>query len=224
MRETNYMDYEKILNQVQMSNNYYNIEPEAIDKLMNCDDELIRCDAIEKLFDFIDIQEVQDIILHSVNDESYLVRCTAYEGLGMIKNNDNILNQLVNLLPTETNNDAKMYLLSAICTLIKIYGFNENTVNAIDMINEEQAPKKVRIALMCVKYCVNNDKSLIDRIIYFLSDSDYHIRCCAINLLHDIIDNSNKCLILSRYKEQLKTETSCAVKELLKDEIALLDS
>lgn len=87
------------------------MEQAVIKRLLKSDDELIRCDTIEKICEFIDNTEIQEIIFDALNDKSFLVRCEAYEGIGNIRNKK-AWSVLMGNLHTEEDETAITYMYS----------------------------------------------------------------------------------------------------------------
>jgi hypothetical protein len=56
-------------------------------------------------------------------------------------------------------------------------------------------------------------KDILDELLSYLHDRDYHVRCTATSFLSDIIDETNNDLIKNSIKELLTTEVSRAVRD-----------
>ena len=188
--------------------------------LLNSSDNLVRCDTIEFLANFIENKNVQDLIIEMLQDPDYLVRCEACEALQGLQQFQ-IVELFFKYLEKENNSTVRMYMVSALCSILKkIPAQNKKTLlQRINKLYSAETDKRVQWAYLSVTYILNHDVKCVQDILKHINDNDYHNRCIIINLLYDIIDKNILDLVLKSYREQYELETTRAVKELLKENI-----
>ncbi len=214
------MDLDEIYNSVMQLDN---VDDEAANKikcLLKNDDELIRCDTIEKICEFVDNADIREIIFDAINDESYLVRCEAYEDIGDI-HTEKAWSVLMDNLDTEKNDIVIPYMYSAVCRLFE-FAADTDIAALKSRCMRQSHSKRHRIAQMCVMYKIENNTSIIQNILEYLSDEDYHIGFTVVNMLSDITDDSNRDMICEAYKRHLCSDPCEALKIILKEEIQKL--
>lgn len=185
-------------------------------------DFLVRCDAIEYLSDYFNDSYVVKEILNMFNDKNYLVRCEAYDAFYNYTS-ENILDVLIKALKKERSKCAKMHLCSTICSIVKVHGYTDKLVEIVNRLYETENADNVKIAYCCIMYLFDRNVEYINKVLGYINNNDYHIRCNVINLLWDIIDSQNCDNIIKVYKNQLIKETSFAVKDLLQKSLYELE-
>ena len=185
-------------------------------KRLSSDDVLNRCDAIEELSKNISAIDISDEIQKHFDDNNFLVRCEAYDAFYGYADKK-ILDKLCYRIKKEKSKCARMHLCSTICSIIKKAGCSNQLYNVIKQSYTKEKSTNVLLSYWCIFYLVEQDKSYIQKILSYLSDEDYHIRCNVINLLADIEDNYVKKCEREAFRLHLRSEDSESVRELLKD-------
>lgn len=185
-------------------------------KKLNSVDALDRCDAIEELSENISAAGVADEIQKHFDDNDFLVRSEAYDAFYGYADTKT-LEKLCYMIKKEKSKCARMHLCSTICSIIKKIGCSKQLYNVIKQSYIKEKSTNVLLSYWCIFYLVEQDKSYIQKILSYLSDEDYHIKCNVINLLADIEDNYVKQCERETFSLLLDREDSEAVRTLLKD-------
>lgn len=187
-------------------------------KKLNSNDALSRCDAIEELSENISVIGVADEIQKHFDDNNFLVRSEAYDAFYGYADTT-ILDKLCYRIKKEKSKCARMHLCSTVCSIIKQVGCSKQLYNVIKQSYTKEKSTNVLLSYWCIFYLVERDKSYIQKILSYLSDEDYHIRCNVINLLADIEDSYVKQCERETFSARLESEDSEAVRVLLKDSL-----
>lgn len=99
----------------------------------------------------------------------------------------------------------------------KKVGCSKQLYNVIKQGYAKEKSTNVLLSYWCIFYLVEQDERYIQKILSYLSDEDYHIRCNVINLLADIEDNYVKQCERETFSLHLDREDSEAVRTLMKD-------
>ena len=183
---------------------------------------LDRCDTLEFLVKFAQEPKIQQIAMEMLDDSNYLVRCSAYEIL-MYSSSEKVLKSIIKKLGKEKNRITRMYAVSSICNIIKNGSkFDIKTVGKLRALFENEHSSCVIIAYYSVFYLIDKDISYIRKILKFINNKSYHIRCNVINIILDILDEDNHELIFDTFEKRYNIEESEAVKSLLQLWIANL--
>lgn len=182
---------------------------------------LDRIDAIENLSGQIENPDVKNAVLKCFKDSSYLVRCEAYDAFYGTAFQD-VFDALVKRAKAENSKCAKMHALSALCGMTKQILPSDSQMQTVQKSCENEKNAGVRVAYFCFLYAVKKDEKYVDLVLKELNHRDYHVRCCVVNLLADVLDYSNKEKIMGAYKARLQVEDALAVKTSLEREIVRL--
>ena len=110
-----------------------------------------------------------------------------------------------------------MYALSSLCYIYKNFECSYEDLERIEKAREKEKAKKVCIAYDVLLYQITKDMSYIEKVLRYLDDENYHIRCNVINLLSGVIDQKNVIIIQEAYKNRLRKEQMRAVWSSLKE-------
>lgn len=213
----------QLFNNLEKAKKYTDIDIEEVKILLSAEDDLMRSDVVEILYDYIDETEIQEILFDSLNDRRYIVRCDVYDCIGDMKKRAALL-KLLERLPYEKNKLAKMYLISAICRLEKFIQEEDKDIIHRYCNHKKQGYNGLKIACLSLKYIMEKDLSLIYDILEFLNDKDYHIRHNVINFTDIILDENNEHIVLEYYRNYKAIEEADSVKERIEKEIIYMES
>lgn len=188
---------------------------------LNSPDYLDRIDAIEFLSNEISLEEIKNDIAKCFEDSNYLVRCEAYDAF-YESNFQDVMDTLVKRVKIERSKCAKVHLLATLCSMLKSCSLSDKQEDYIKQCMQKEENPSVRVAYFCILYILNDDIMYVERALIELTNKNYHVRCCVINLLAGVANKTNKKRIISAYKTCLNTETTFAVKSTLEKEIMRL--
>lgn len=187
---------------------------EIIKNKLNNDDYLMRCDVVNDLAKYTDNIQILNILIEMLDDKNYLVRCEVCDALYGCKS-EMVFNKLMTRIKKERSSTVRMYIISTIGSIVDCI-INKNLIyEQLFTLSTKETSKRVIIAYMALFYLLNKDIKYIEKALFYINDSDYHIRCNVINLLNEVVDNENISIIVNLYKTRLLCEDIFCVKDLL---------
>lgn len=191
----NYIDKNDFVNLVAYINN-----KETIDK----------CDIIEGFTEISDKPIIEKLLLYFLNDTNYLVRCEVCDVLYHSKSKQ-IFNELIEHLRKEKNSYVRMYVISALCNILKSIQINNKQKQLLIYLYNKEKSKRVLIAYNTLCFLLYNNIDFIKKNFVYLNDKNYHIRHNAINFLFETINNNTYKLILDEYIKRKDIEKNRSV-------------
>ena len=194
---------------------YENLPLEQVRAALKSREMLDRNEVLEFLIEFAEESEIQKIAVDMLVDKNYVVRCSAYEIL-MFSSSKQILEIIIDKLEKEINRITRMYAASTICSIIKNgVEIEKEIFDKIQTLFNNERSSCVIIAYHSVFYLINKDITHVKEILKFLNNKSYHIRCNAIHISMDIINENNKQLIIDSFKKRYDIEETESVKSTL---------
>jgi len=174
-------------------------------------DSYIRSLVAPLLVDFIN-EKSKVILLRLAQDEDLLVRTEAYDSLAAFSFAD-VASFLETAVKAEKDYLARSYaILSWIDVSLSLhYDVSGNIVSLKKLKNKETSALCQLSYSYALYMCGEN--GMLEEILSFFMNDDYHVRCAAIALLGDIIDESNETHIKEAIAALLITEDTVAVKD-----------
>lgn len=169
--------------------------------------DLEKCDIIEILEDYIHIHQIENIILKSLHDKKYIVRCEVCDTL---RNSRSvfIFNKVFRQLTKEKSRITRMYIISSLCSMC----CNNNELikyldkKKIRSMRKGETSIRVLLAYNILYYIFTKDISYIKEDLKYINYNNYHIRCCVVNLLYEAINIHTYVIIYKAYVERIKVE------------------
>lgn len=168
-----------------------------------------RCAALLSNFNSSDSMS---LLLKLINDADSLVRTEAYDSLSNYVN-DLVEQSLRNAIQTEVDDMARAYAIISWGEVASSLKYN--TAENINFVKHQKLVEKVDICSLnyCYVQYIFGERVVLEEILSYLKNTDYHIRCAAISILYEIMDMSNNVLIKEAIIKLLDTEESEAVKD-----------
>lgn len=187
---------------------------EILRKFTFDEDSFVRSRCAALLINF-ETEESLRLLLHLSNDEDAFVRTEAYDSLGIFYFPE-VEAALFKAISFEEDGLAKQYsILSWADVSSKLHDdFKDNISFMLNVINCNQADNydSNQICLCCYYALQLFGCDVIQNMIDFFNSDEYSIRCSALNLLYDVMNEENEELINSAVVELLKKENTIAVK------------
>lgn len=176
----------------------------------NCSFLRSRCAAL--LVNFIN-EDSMNLLIKLCQDEDSFVRTEAYDTLGVFwfGQSEEILFRAIQ---KENDDLALSYAILSWADVVKHLhdNFKNQIAFVISLINQKYS-EDVLLSCYYALYTFGNQQAL-ERMIEFLNNKSYHVRCSTLNLLHDVSNSTNVNLIEESINKLLKTEKEIAVRSL----------
>ena len=176
-------------------------------------DSLVRSSAASLLINFED-KAAKKALLRLAGDKKAMVRCEAYDSLSVFQRKD-VERFLKKAVEEEENELALSYAIMSWADVAAARGKNveEKRSYATHLQRIMQIKKWNQCSMSCfyAEYVLGR-KSAIEGIIYYLEESDYRLRCGAINLLELLAEDENRELIKESLEKRLEHEETAAVR------------
>lgn len=155
-----------------------------------------------------------EILSRLSKDKNDYVRTEVYDSLSVFSD-ANTVQLLQNAIRTETNNLAKSYAIMSFGDVVYNLGISDYYKQYVDKI--KSCNKSNDCILSCL-YCLYQfGENVIEDILSFLDDNDYHIRLSAISVLEEIVNNDNLDIIISKLNDRLRIENCSSVIDKIKN-------
>lgn len=182
-----------------------------LQELSNDADSIVRSQVAPLLVNFID-EASKKILLRLAQDDDPLVRTEAYDSLAVLPFND-VEIFLKNALQKEEDDLARGYVILSWSDVV--LSLQHDLTDNISFLQVQKNKEKSSYCLLCWCYSqyMFGDKLALDELLLFLRNENYHIRCTAISLLYEIVDENNNEQIRNALTKLLVVEDSIAVKK-----------
>lgn len=155
-----------------------------------------------------------EILNRLSKDKNDYVRTEVYDSLSVFSD-ANTVQLLQNAISTETNNLARSYAIMSFGDVVYNLGISDDYKQYVDKI--KSCNKSKNCILSCL-YCLYQfGENVIEDILSFLDDNDYHIRLSAISVLEEIVNNDNLDIITRKLNDRLKIENCNSVIDKIKN-------
>lgn len=176
-------------------------------------DSLVRSSAASILINF-ENKAAKKALLRLAGDKKAMVRCEAYDSLSVFQRKD-VERFLKKAVEEEENELALSYAIMSWADVAAARGKNveEKRSYATHLQRIMQIKKWNQCSMSCfyAEYVLGR-KSAIEGIIYYLEESDYRLRCGAINLLELLAEDENREFIKKSLEKRLEHEETAAVR------------
>lgn len=191
--------------------------------LLNSEDVLKRCDAVECLAEYIENLHILNIVIKMIDDKNYLVRCEVADAL-FNSTEELVLEKLIFRLRKEKKSVVRMHIVSTLCNIIRKNNYNYNYINSLKILFKKEKSRRVIIAYLILFYSISKNKKYLNIALLHLNNSDYHVRCNVISLVNDVLDIGNLDIIFKAYSNRLKIEKVFCVKDFIEKSIKLINN
>jgi HEAT repeat protein len=175
------------------------------------DDDFIRCRVARCLINFL-TDESKEALFRLAQDNDELVRTEAFDSLSVFPSYD-VVELAEEAIHNEKDELARSYAILAwadVLALLKDIP-DEKIEFAIKHKAEEESDRnKLNWCYALIKF---GDESVLEEMLEYLNNDDYHIRCSVINLCKDIVNHDNKAQIIKAIEKLLVYEYSTAVSD-----------
>lgn len=155
-----------------------------------------------------------EILNRLSKDKNDYVRTEVFDSLSVFSD-ANTVQLLQNAIRTETNNLARSYAIMSFGDVVYSLGISDDYKEYVDKI--KSCNKSNDCILSCL-YCLYQfGENVIEDILSFLDDNDYHIRLSAISVLEEIVNNDNLDIITRKLNDRLKIENCNSVIDKIKN-------
>lgn len=183
-------------------------------KLSSDENDFVRSRCASLLINF-KTEESLTLLLDLCNDDDAFTRAEAYDSLAMFYNT-RVEKALYNAINSENDELALRYAIVSWADIVSnLYsdGFKKHINFVLNKINTEISEG----CLLAYYYALHlfGYNGAVEKIISFLKNDDYSIRCSSLNMLKDVLNEENKGLIKVSIIDRLKTEEAFAVKSLV---------
>lgn len=222
----NFKEKEKILIDLLDKDEYKDSDLEQIIMFSKDSDEYIRQLVAELLINFSDSNVARKTLLELACDKDEMVRLEAYDSLSEF-NYEDVEVFLHNAMFEECDELACSYAIMAWAEIVKC--MHTNYYSYLLEINKLVKNDKVKNSEHCMlncayaKYLFGDEEGLII-IFSYLESKDYHIRCAVVNTLRDIVDTTNKDVIIDTLLKKVTGEEINSVKMGLIDFLLQFDN
>lgn len=177
-------------------------------------DAFVRSGCAALLINF-ETEESMTLLLNLSKDDDSFVRTEAYNSLAIFYNT-RVEKTLYNAVNSENDKLALKYAIVSwadIASNLYSDGFEKYINFVLNKINTEISAG----CLLGYYYALHlfGYNGAVEKIISFLKNDDYSIRCSSLNILKDVLNEENKGLIKVSIIDRLKTEEAFAVKSLV---------
>lgn len=155
-----------------------------------------------------------EILNRLSKDKNDYVRTEVFDSLSGF-NDIKAVSLLQNAISTETNNLARSYAIMSFGDVVYSLEISDDYKQYVYII--KSCNKSKNCILSCL-YCLYQfGENVIEDILSFLDDNDYHIRLSAISVLEEIVNNDNLDIITSKLNDRLKIEDCSSVIDKIKN-------
>lgn len=192
-------------NQVKLSDSDYR----QLEKWITEEDAYIR-DLVASMLVHFPTSDSKNLLLRLAKDPDELVRADAYDSLCEFPYPDS-LDVLLDAITSEPDAVARFCAIRSCAeVMLLLKDIGENNQAILVQICDHDPSDLCKLAGYYGRYLLGNPE-LLDLIVAFLSHPDYHIRCSAISVLSDIMDDNNASYLKSLILRQKEIEDSEAV-------------
>lgn len=207
------MDMENvdILERLKNAATFEEFDLSLFEELFNSEELLDRCDVINTISRYAYKACIIDAIISATEDKEYLVRCEAYDALS--QGNEIIsLPVLLNSLYHERNTIARTYIVSSLTSISnRNRQIIESAINQIMCQYLIEKKLRVQLAYFCLFYSYSKNLQHIKNVLFYLNERDYHLRCCVINLVMEVVDKKSRSYVERVFKARKIIENNYAV-------------
>lgn len=155
-----------------------------------------------------------EILNRLSKDKNDYVRTEVFDSLSGF-NDIKAVSLLQNAISTETNNLARSYAIMSFGDVVYSLEISDDYKQYVYII--KSCNKSKNCILSCL-YCLYQfGENVIEDILSFLDDNDYHIRLSAISVLEEIVNNDNLDIITRKLNDRLKIENCNSVIDKIKN-------
>lgn len=155
-----------------------------------------------------------EILNRLSKDKNDYVRTEVFDSLSGF-NDIKAVSLLQNAISTETNNLARSYAIMSFGDVVYSLEISNDYKEYVYII--KSCNKSKNCILSCL-YCLYQfGENVIEDILSFLDDNDYHIRLSAISVLEEIVNNDNLDIITRKLNDRLKIENCNSVIDKIKN-------
>lgn len=155
-----------------------------------------------------------EILNRLSKDKNDYVRTEVFDSLSGF-NDIKAVSLLQNAISTETNNLARSYAIMSFGDVVYNLEISNDYKEYVYII--KSCNKSKNCILSCL-YCLYQfGENVIEDILSFLDDNDYHIRLSAISVLEEIVNNDNLDIITRKLNDRLKIENCNSVIDKIKN-------
>ena len=184
---------------------------DAIVKWVFDEDSYIRGQCAALLINFVN-SETKDILFALAADEDDLVRTEAYDSLGVFAYDD-VEMFLSKISAEEPDEVARSYAILSWADVAAALQKSPSGHIAKMMALKSQEKSSGCILSYCYALYLFGEKGALMEWLSFLNDDDYHVRCAAISLLENVVDETNKDVIKNSISKLLETESALSVRD-----------
>lgn len=189
-------------------------------KQLGSKDPVERCDAVEALGQYPYPRVLRALHHALLFDASDLVRCTAAEQIGYIRNPSSLPYLLAALA------DASWLVRGWAASAIgDIEVMQYRTLNIKHILEGMLRYENHAFVILNVSYALYRfgEERYLPRIVAFLSHRSYRVRCAAANILSEVIGDDNKQVICSALRDALAKEKTVAAQDALRRALQLCE-
>lgn len=152
----------------------------------------------------------KDILLKLLNDKNSLVRTEAADSLSEYPYSD-VVKQLEITAENDKNHIVRGYALLSM-TLASL-ALKIDSAKIVTFLHKRCKKEKSAFCKLSCYHAllIMGEADKLSGILSILKSKNYRNRCAAINTLYDVVDESNRLLIVQKLKKQLLKESSGAV-------------
>ena len=184
---------------------------EILVNLSSDKDDFVRSRCAAQLANF-ENEESLNILMKLLKDEDSFVRTEAYDSIAIFEN-EKVEKVLRKASKEEVDSLARRYaILSWVDVALSL---NHESQTNIDFITDLKANEASDDCLLscCYAQYLFGDKNVLDSILSYLKNENYQIRCMALSLLNDLLDNNNKQIIKNAITLLLISENTVPVRD-----------
>ena len=171
----------------------------------------VRSRCAELLINF-ETQESKKLLFMLAGDEDELVRIEAYDSLSVI-HVDDVEIFLATAMINESDELARSYsIISWAGVALALHYDPLEQISKIEKLKTQEESQKCVLSYCYAQY-IFGKKEILDELLSYLNDNNYHVRCTTISYLADIIDETNIGLIKNAIVKLLATEETRAVRD-----------
>ncbi len=170
------------------------------------DDVLERC-AIARQLALEEGDAARETLLLLARDPDALVRTEAYDSLGSFPGIRAFLEEAIRREPDEL---ARFY------AILSWSDVTEGGSDFLEAIARKERSPYCRVGIACARYARGQERGL-EELLALLPHRNYHIRCCVLKSLIEILNPGNRDSILRAAGDLARTEKVPCVLELLQE-------
>jgi HEAT repeat protein len=153
------------------------------------DDDFVRSRCAALLINF-ENDSSMNLLLHLIEDEDPLVRTEAYDSLSVFRKLET-KNAMFNAMKKEKDCLARSFaILSWVDISIALSHIEREDIDFLKKFMSQEQSERCILSCFYGLYLFG-DKNYFVKILSFLQNEDYQLRCSALNLLMDLVDAKN---------------------------------